>query len=146
MCVDNPGILPKYWPATRIRRLFFRGAMAAVRFMGGGYWHYDHHAGVGHRTHREMVSRLTIGARTHDVLTSSLVELMVLSTMGGVIGLILGVGCTWMVTQQLDMPSVWSPGIMLWGFSFSVAIGIIFGFFLARKAAGLNARDALRHE
>ncbi len=122
------------------------GAIAAVSLLVGGIGIMNIMlVSVTERT-REIGIRLAIGARTHDVLTQFLVESIVLSTIGGLIGLILGVGGTWLVTQQLDMPFVLSPGIMLLGFSFSVAIGIIFGFFPARKAALLNPIDALRHE
>ncbi|MBC7184453.1 MAG: ABC transporter permease, partial [Marinobacter sp.] len=68
------------------------------------------------------------------------------STLGGIIGLIVGLGGTWLVTWQLDMPFVVSPTVMAVGFTFSVAIGVIFGYFPARKAALLNPIDALRHE
>jgi putative ABC transport system permease protein len=80
------------------------------------------------------------------VLTQFLVESIALSTLGGAIGLVIGVGGTWLVTWQLDMPFVISPTVMAVGFSFSVAIGVIFGYFPARKAAMLNPIDALRHE
>ena len=122
------------------------GAIAAVSLLVGGIGIMNIMlVSVTERT-REIGIRLAIGARTHDVLTQFLVESIVLSTIGGLIGLVLGVGGTWLVTQQLDMPFVLSPGIMLLGFSFSVAIGIIFCFFPARKAALLNPIDALRHE
>jgi putative ABC transport system permease protein len=95
---------------------------------------------------REIGIRLAIGARARDVLTQFLVESIALSTLGGAIGLVIGVGGTWLVTWQLDMPFVISPTVMAVGFSFSVAIGVIFGYFPARKAAMLNPIDALRHE
>lgn len=122
------------------------GAIAAVSLLVGGIGIMNIMlVSVTERT-REIGIRLAIGARARDVLMQFLVESIVLSTIGGIIGLILGVGGTWLLTQQLDMPFVLSPGIMLLGFSFSVAIGIIFGFFPARKAAMLNPIDALRHE
>jgi putative ABC transport system permease protein len=95
---------------------------------------------------REIGIRLAIGARARDVLLQFLLESIALSTLGGFIGLLLGIGGTWLVTLKLDMPFMLSPGVMLLGFSFSVAIGVIFGFFPARQAARLNPIDALRHE
>ena len=75
-----------------------------------------------------------------------LVESIALSTLGGIIGLLLGIGGTWLAISRLEMPFALSPGVMLLGFSFSVAIGVLFGYFPARKAARLNPIDALRHE
>lgn len=122
------------------------GAIAAVSLLVGGIGIMNIMlVSVTERT-REIGIRLAIGARTGDVLMQFLVESIVLSTIGGIIGLMLGFGGTWLLTQQFNMPFVLSPGIMLLAFSFSVAIGIIFGFFPARKAALLNPIDALRHE
>lgn len=124
----------------------FLGAIAAVSLLVGGIGIMNIMlVSVTERT-REIGVRLAIGARMRDVLTQFLVEAVVLSTIGGLIGLLLGVGGTWLATAQLDMPFVLSPGIMLLGFSFSVLIGIVFGLIPARKAAGLNPIDALRAE
>lgn len=122
------------------------GAIAAVSLLVGGIGIMNIMlVSVTERT-REIGIRLAIGARTRDVLTQFLVESIALSTLGGIIGLILGIGGTWLVTSRLDMPFLLAPGVMLLGFFFSVAIGVIFGFFPARKAARLNPIDALRHE
>ncbi|SHK41707.1 putative ABC transport system permease protein [Marinobacter antarcticus] len=122
------------------------GAIAAVSLLVGGIGIMNIMlVSVTERT-REIGIRLAIGARTRDVLTQFLVESIALSTLGGIIGLILGIGGTWLLTSRLDMPFVLAPGVMLLGFFFSVAIGIIFGYFPARKAARLNPIDALRHE
>jgi putative ABC transport system permease protein len=122
------------------------GAIAAVSLLVGGIGIMNIMlVSVTERT-REIGIRLAIGARARDVLTQFLVESIALSTLGGLIGLVTGVGGTWLVTRQLDMPLVISPTVMAVGFSFSVAIGIIFGYFPARKAAMLNPIDALRHE
>ncbi|RBW49921.1 ABC transporter permease [Marinobacter sp. F3R11] len=122
------------------------GAIAAVSLLVGGIGIMNIMlVSVTERT-REIGIRLAIGARTRDVLTQFLVESIALSTLGGIIGLILGIGGTWLVTSRLDMPFVLAPGVMLLGFSFSVVIGVVFGYFPARKAARLNPIDALRHE
>jgi putative ABC transport system permease protein len=122
------------------------GAIAAVSLLVGGIGIMNIMlVSVTERT-REIGIRLAIGARARDVLTQFLVESIALSTLGGIVGLIVGVGGTWLVTWQLDMPFVVSPTVMAVGFTFSVAIGIIFGYFPARKAAMLNPIDALRHE
>ena len=122
------------------------GGIAAVSLLVGGIGIMNIMlVSVTERT-REIGIRLAIGARARDVLMQFLVESIALSTLGGFIGLILGVGGTWLATSQLGMPLVLSPAVMLLGFSFSIAVGILFGFFPARKAALLNPIDALRHE
>ncbi|WP_417567021.1 ABC transporter permease [Marinobacter sp.] len=122
------------------------GAIAAVSLLVGGIGIMNIMlVSVTERT-REIGIRLAIGAQARDVLTQFLVESIALSTLGGIIGLVLGVGGTWLVTWRLDMPFVVSPAVMAVGFTFSVAIGVIFGYFPARKAAMLNPIDALRHE
>ena len=122
------------------------GAIAAVSLLVGGIGIMNIMlVSVTERT-REIGIRLAIGARSKDVLAQFLVESIVLSTLGGVIGLIVGVGGSLLAANKLNMPFVVSPGIMLLGFSFSVIIGIVFGYFPARKAARLNPIDALRHE
>jgi putative ABC transport system permease protein len=122
------------------------GAIAAVSLLVGGIGIMNIMlVSVTERT-REIGIRLAIGARTRDVLMQFLVESIALSTLGGIIGLALGMGGTWFATSRLGMPFVLAPGVMLLGFSFAVAIGIFFGYFPARKAARLNPIDALRHE
>jgi len=122
------------------------GAIAAVSLLVGGIGIMNIMlVSVTERT-REIGIRLAIGARMRDVLTQFLVEAVVLSTFGGCVGLAIGMGGTWLATSQLHMPFVPSPATMALGFSFSVAIGVAFGLIPARKAAGLNPIDALRHE
>ncbi|MCB1676895.1 MAG: ABC transporter permease [Halioglobus sp.] len=122
------------------------GAIAAVSLLVGGIGIMNIMlVSVTERT-REIGIRLAIGARARDVLLQFLVESIALSTLGGIIGLLLGIGGTWLAISRLEMPFALSPGVMLLGFSFSVAIGVLFGYFPARKAARLNPIDALRHE
>jgi len=122
------------------------GAIAAVSLLVGGIGIMNIMlVSVTERT-REIGIRLAIGARARDVLVQFLVEAIVLSTIGGLIGLGLGVAATWVTTRQLHMPFLLSPPTMLLGFSFSVIIGVVFGYVPARKAAHLNPIDALRHE
>ena len=98
------------------------------------------------RTARGIGILLATGARSKDVMAQFLVESIVLSTLGGLIGLLVGVGGSLLAANKLNMPFEVSPGIMVLGFSFSVIIGVVFGYFPARKAARLNPIDALRHE
>ncbi|MEE4303983.1 MAG: ABC transporter permease [Wenzhouxiangella sp.] len=122
------------------------GGIAAVSLLVGGIGIMNIMlVSVTERT-REIGIRLAIGARSRDVLQQFLVESVVLATLGGVIGVLIGMAGTWLMTEQFNMPFVASPGVIVLGFSFSMTIGVVFGYFPARKAARLNPIDALRHE
>ncbi len=71
---------------------------------------------------------------------------MVLSSLGGVIGLIISLAGSYALVKMLQVPLVLNPGVSLLAFLFSAAVGMIFGFFPARKAAHLDPIEALRHE
>jgi len=70
----------------------------------------------------------------------------VLSALGGVLGIGLGLGLSWSVTRALDVPFLIQPPILALAFGFSALVGVLFGFLPARKAASLNPIEALRHE
>jgi putative ABC transport system permease protein len=95
---------------------------------------------------REIGIRLAIGAVAGEVLMQFLVEAVVLACLGGLIGLALAFIACFGLSFPMDMPFVWEPQINLIAFAVSAAIGVIFGYFPARRAAGLNPIDALRHE
>ena len=95
---------------------------------------------------REIGIRRAIGARRRDILLQFLVESVILSVLGGVIGVMAGVGSTLLISHVAQWPTLISPVSVLGAFSFSGAIGVFFGFYPARKAALLNPIDALRHE
>jgi putative ABC transport system permease protein len=95
---------------------------------------------------REIGIRLAIGALEAQVLTQFLVEAVVLSGLGGIIGIMLGLGLAAFATQALDVPFVLDPTIVLVAFAFSAIVGVIFGYFPARRAAHLDPIEALRHE
>lgn len=95
---------------------------------------------------REIGIRLAIGAVGREVLMQFLVEAVVLSCLGGVTGLLLAFILTLAATAALDIPFIFDPQINLLAFAFSAAIGVIFGYFPARRAAALNPIEALRHE
>ena len=122
------------------------GAIAAVSLLVGGIGIMNIMlVSVTERT-REIGIRLAIGAQARDVLKQFLVEAIVLSTLGGLLGLGLGVLGTRVATQQMQLPFVLSPWTMGLGFSFSAVVGVVFGFVPARKASRLKPIDALRHE
>jgi putative ABC transport system permease protein len=95
---------------------------------------------------REIGLRLAIGARGRDVLMQFLVEAVVISLFGGLLGLALGFGLSEGIRRVLQWPATIPPDAVLLAFGFSAAIGIFFGFYPARKAAQLDPIEALRYE
>ena len=95
---------------------------------------------------REIGTRLAIGARESDILTQFLIEAIVLSLAGGAIGIVVGMIGNQVIFKLTDFFIPTAGYSILIGFGFSALIGIIFGFFPARKAAKLNPIDALRYE
>ena len=89
---------------------------------------------------------MAIGALEREVLTQFLVEAVVLSSLGGLIGIVLALAGSLALAQAMQFPFVFSPGIVLLAFGFAAAVGVVFGYFPARKAASLDPIEALRHE
>ncbi len=122
------------------------GSVAAVSLLVGGIGIMNIMlVSVTERT-REIGIRLAIGALEREVLMQFLIEAVVLSSIGGLIGLAIATGASIAIANLIGVPYIFSPGINILAFIFSAAIGVIFGFFPARRAAGLNPIDALRHE
>jgi putative ABC transport system permease protein len=95
---------------------------------------------------REIGVRLAIGARERDILLQFLVEAVVLSGMGGLLGIALGVGGAMLVAWLMQWPVLVTPFWIALAFGISATIGVVFGFYPARKAARLDPIDALRYE
>jgi len=95
---------------------------------------------------REIGIRLAIGAVAGEVLLQFLVEAVVLSSLGGLIGLALAFVASATLVIPLKMAFLWEPQINLIAFGISALIGVVFGYFPAKRAAALNPIDALRHE
>jgi putative ABC transport system permease protein len=95
---------------------------------------------------REIGLRLSVGARDIDVLTQFLVESIVLSIAGGVVGILLGMGAAYGVSRVMQWATVVTPQSVLLSFGVAAATGVFFGFYPARKAAALDPIDALRYE
>ncbi|SFP69384.1 ABC transporter permease [Sphingomonas rubra] len=95
---------------------------------------------------REIGIRLAIGAVAREVLLQFLVEAVALSCLGGIIGLILAQGVILALVPLMQVPWTFDPQINLIAFAISAVIGVVFGYFPARRAAALNPIDALRHE
>ncbi|MBK9440123.1 MAG: ABC transporter permease [Comamonadaceae bacterium] len=122
------------------------GAVAAVSLLVGGIGIMNIMlVSVTERT-REIGLRLAIGALEREVLMQFLIEAVVLSALGGVIGIVLAFGASIGVARLMDVPFVFDPSVNLLSFVFSAAIGVLFGYFPARRAARLDPIEALRHE
>jgi putative ABC transport system permease protein len=106
----------------------------------------EHHARLGDRATREIGIRLAIGALEREVLAQCLIEAVVLSSVGGVVGVAVGLALAIAGVRSMGVPFVFQPGIVVLAFVFSAAVGVIFGYFPARKAARLDPIEALRHE
>ncbi|MDI6448681.1 ABC transporter permease [Anaerobaca lacustris] len=122
------------------------GAVAAVSLVVGGIGIMNIMlVSVTERT-REIGTRLAIGAMEREVLLQFLVEAVALSSLGGLFGILLGLGASFGLKSVLQVPFVFDPGIAIIAFLFSAAVGVVFGYFPALKAARLDPIDALRHE
>jgi len=122
------------------------GAVAAVSLLVGGIGIMNIMlVSVTERT-REIGIRLAIGAVGREVLLQFLVEAVVLACLGGLIGLGLALVATVILAPIIQVPFLFDPKINLVAFAFSAGIGVVFGYFPARRAAALNPIDALRHE
>ncbi|EYF08496.1 ABC transporter permease [Chondromyces apiculatus] len=122
------------------------GAIAGVSLLVGGIGIMNIMlVSVTERT-REIGIRLAIGALANEVLLQFLVEAVVLSMLGGILGVALGLSGSFAATRAFGLPFVVSPAIVIIAVTFSGTIGVAFGFLPARKAARLNPIDALRHE
>jgi putative ABC transport system permease protein len=95
---------------------------------------------------REIGIRMAIGATEGDVQQQFLIEAVVLSLVGGAVGILSGMGASYMITQTLGWPVLVSPTAIVAAVIFSMAVGIFFGFYPARKAARLDPIEALRYE
>ncbi len=122
------------------------GAVAAVSLLVGGIGIMNIMlVSVTERT-REIGLRLAIGALEREVLLQFLIEAVVLAALGGLIGIVLATGASLVLAQAMQVPYVFSPGVNLLSFLFSAGIGVLFGYFPARRAARMDPIDALRHE
>ena len=124
----------------------FLGAVAAISLVVGGIGIMNIMlVSVTERT-REIGVRKALGATYSVIVTQFLVEAVVISLMGGIIGIILGIGSSKLIGMASGMSTVISVPTIVMSFAFSMAIGLIFGIYPARKAAKLNPIDALHYE
>jgi putative ABC transport system permease protein len=122
------------------------GAIASVSLLVGGIGIMNIMlVSVTERT-REIGIRMAIGAKTWDIRLQFLIEALALSLMGGVLGIIIGVSASMIISSASGWPTIVSPLSIVLAFGFSGIVGIFFGFYPAYKASLLNPIDALRYE
>jgi putative ABC transport system permease protein len=122
------------------------GAVAAVSLLVGGIGIMNIMlVSVTERT-REIGVRLAIGALEREVLLQFLIEAVVLAALGGLVGVLLAAIASVLGAELMQVPFLFNPGVNLLALVFSAAIGVIFGYFPARRAARLDPIEALRHE
>jgi putative ABC transport system permease protein len=122
------------------------GAVAAVSLIVGGIGIMNIMlVSVTERT-REIGIRLAIGALEREVQRQFLVEAIVLSSAGGIAGIVIALLASYFIAGAMKVPLMLDGSIILLAFLFSAAVGVVFGYFPARKAARLDPIEALRHE
>jgi putative ABC transport system permease protein len=134
--------------AEQTKRIFniVLGSIAAISLVVGGIGIMNIMlATVTERT-REIGIRRALGAKKKDIVTQFLVETVVLSVGGGLIGVVVGVLTPLLVSQLTDMKTIITPASVLISFGISGAVGVVFGIYPASRAAALDPIEALRHE
>jgi putative ABC transport system permease protein len=122
------------------------GSIAGISLLVGGIGIMNiMFVSVTERT-REIGLRLSVGGRAHDIMMQFLIEAVILSIFGGIIGITLGVIITYIVTSVMGWGMIIMPEVQALGFMVCSVIGIFFGWYPARKASNLNPIDALRYE
>ena len=130
---------------TRVMSLLL-GAIASVSLLVGGIGIMNIMlVSVTERT-REIGIRMAIGARQKDILTQFLLEAIMISIAGCLIGLLLGIGGALLINAITDMVIVISGGAVIVAFAVAAGVGVFFGFYPARKAAALDPIEALRYQ
>jgi putative ABC transport system permease protein len=143
--LDTKQIADALSSTTQILTLLL-GAVAAISLLVGGIGIMNIMlVSVTERT-REIGIRMAIGALPREVLLQFLVEALVLSLVGGLVGIVLALVGSYALAQAMGIPFIFDLQINLVAFAFSAAVGVVFGFAPARRAARLDPIDALRFE
>jgi len=144
--ISVPLALLRQAEATKKTFAIVLGSIAGISLLVGGIGIMNIMlATVTERT-REIGIRRAIGARAGQIVSQFLIETMVLSITGGLIGILVGVFIPWLVTKVAEMPTIVTPLSIVLSLGISVSVGIIFGIYPAVRASKLDPIIALRHE
>jgi putative ABC transport system permease protein len=144
--VDVPLALLRQAEATKRNFNIVLGSIAGISLLVGGIGIMNIMlASVTERT-REIGVRRAIGAKRRQIISQFLIETVVLSTLGGFIGIGIGVSIPWLVTRFSGMPTIVAGYSLVLSVGISMAVGIVFGLYPAVRAANLDPIEALRHE
>ena len=134
--------------AARTKRIFniVLGSIAAISLLVGGIGIMNIMlASVSERT-REIGIRRALGAKKRDIIAQFLTETVMLTLIGGILGIVLGVVIPYMVTRFAEMTTVVTPLSLILAFGISAAVGVTFGLYPAWRAANMDPIESLRHE
>ena len=144
--ISVPLALLRQAEATKRTFNIVLGSIAGISLLVGGIGIMNIMlASVTERT-REIGIRRAIGAKRRQIIGQFLIETVVLSTIGGLIGVVIGMLIPWTITRIVGMPTVVTPLSLLLAVGISMSVGIVFGLYPARHAANLDPIEALRHE
>ena len=144
--VNNMASIMKAVEENTATMTLFLGAVAAISLLVGGIGIMNIMlVSVTERT-REIGVRKALGATYRTIITQFLIEAVVISLVGGAIGIIVGIGASQLIATVAKLKTVVTTGPILLSFGFSMTIGLVFGLYPARKAAKLNPIDALHYE
>ena len=144
--VNNMSSIMKAVEENTATMTLFLGAVAAISLLVGGIGIMNIMlVSVTERT-REIGVRKALGATYRTIITQFLIEAIVISLVGGAIGIVVGIGASQLIAAVAKMKTVITTGPILMSFGFSMTIGLVFGLYPARKAAKLNPIDALHYE
>lgn len=144
--VNNMASIMKTVEENTATMTLFLGAVAAISLLVGGIGIMNIMlVSVTERT-REIGVRKALGATYRTIITQFLIEAVVISLVGGAIGIVVGIGASQLIATIAKLKTVVTTGPILLSFGFSMSIGLVFGLYPARKAAKLNPIDALHYE
>ncbi len=144
--MDIPLALLRQAEATQRTFNIVLGSIAGISLLVGGIGIMNIMlASVTERT-REIGVRRAIGARRHQIIRQFLIETIVLSSVGGLIGILIGISIPRLITRFADMPTIVTTFSLIMAAGISMTIGIVFGLYPAMRAANLDPIEALRHE
>lgn len=144
--VNNMASIMKAVEENTATMTLFLGAVAAISLLVGGIGIMNIMlVSVTERT-REIGVRKALGATYRTIITQFLIEAIVISLVGGAIGIVVGIGASELIATVAKLKTVVTTGPILLSFGFSMTIGLVFGLYPARKAAKLNPIDALHYE